>query len=115
MSRTRKTRPLAVRMADAKDHGADFVEIHNHVNDRACDLPDKPDAKEMLNMVGIQTILFKSTSPCHYSFHYNGKNICGCRMCTQHDEHHAENRKNRHEAKEHLNRIRKHVDDEEDF
>jgi hypothetical protein len=112
MSRTRKTRPIPVRMADPKDNGVDYVEIHNHVNDRECDLPESVVDKAMVNMVGGQFIIFKSTKPCHYSFHYNGHNICGCRMCTQHYEHRAERRKERHEAKSELNRIRKHVADE---
>lgn len=113
MSRTRKTRPLHVRMADPKDKGVGYVEVHNHANGRECDLPETHDAK------GIEQsysgpFVEALHRPCHYSWEYKGKNLCGCRMCTGHDYHIQENRQERHEVKEKLNEIKKTHDYEDD-
>lgn len=77
MSRTRKTRPFNVRLADKTDKGVGIKEVHNHI-DRECDLPETltpnvvPEVYEILN----------GQIPCHYSYKYTGKGFCGCPMCT---------------------------------
>ena len=106
MSRTRKTRPLHVRMADPNDNGVGFIEAHNHVNGRECDLPEHADAKS-IEEAGVTFIADNTKRPCHYSWTYKGSNICGCHMCTGHEENKIENRNERHETKEKLNEIKK--------
>lgn len=98
MSRTYKTRPLAVRMLDKKDNAVGVEEVHNHKDGRECDLPPY-DAKSMMNdpRKGIYT-------KCHYYFVYKGVNICGCRMCTGQEDRKTENRKARHSAKNELHK-----------
>lgn len=107
MSRTRKTRPLHVRMADPKDHAVDIVEIHNHINNRGCDLPENHDPKTIEDSYGSPYWASQEDRPCHYGYFFNGTNVCGCRMCTGHDYRIQENRKERHHTKEKLNEIKK--------
>lgn len=99
MSRTRKTRPLQVRMADVKDYGVGYEEVHNHIDGRECDLPENINSK-VLNPDSLKYI--ENNVSCHYSFTYQGVNICGCKMCTGHDIRKHENRKQRHAAKQGL-------------
>lgn len=101
MSRTRKTRPLHVRMVDPKDNGVGYTEVHNHVNGRECDLPDKHDPKTIAESY-TGPFASPENRPCHYSFEYKGKGLCGCKMCTGQVERRAENRKKRHLAKQEL-------------
>lgn len=117
MSRTRKTRPLHVRMADPKDHGVGYVEVHNHADGRECDLPEHPLAKDMEDKVtSPMGSIIQPHRPCHYSFSFNGHGLCGCRMCTGHDEHIRGNRKSRHDAKHDLHEVLKtHEYDSEDL
>lgn len=94
MSRTLKTRPLFVRLADEKDKGVGYIEVHNHKN-RGCDLPQDLIPKNTFynSKVRVEDI------PCHYTWLFTGTNLCACNMCTGHEEHKRENRKNRHEDK----------------
>lgn len=115
MSRTRKTRPLHVRMADPKDHGVEYIEVHNHINGRECDLPVSHDAKSIANSYD-GPFVDAVTRPCHYSWEYKGKNLCGCRMCTGHDFRKQDIRKSRHEAKQELHQVLKtHVYEDEEL
>ena len=86
MSNTRKTRPLAIRMADPKDHGVNYEEFHDHTDGKECDLPS--------------TIVdqFKTNvrPNCYFHFKYVGKNVCGCPMCTNHFGRKWDLRKARH-------------------
>lgn len=118
MSRTRKTRPLHVRMADPNDNGVGYIEVHNHVNGRDCDLPESPNAKTMEGKTDPPeyAVPYKTTKPCHYSWTYQGTNLCGCRMCTGHDLRKQDNRKTRHESKEGLHdALKSHEVDGDEF
>lgn len=113
MSKTRKTRPLHVRMADPKDNGVGYIEVHNHVSGRDCDLPESHDAKGIMSSY-TGPFVEAVNRPCHYSWEYKGKNLCGCRMCTGHDYRIQENRQERHQIKEKLNEIKKTHEYEDD-
>ena len=89
MSKTTKTRPLHVRMADRTDHKVGSVEVHDHRKSE-CTLP--PAGQD-------------GDGPCHYGFAFRGVNVCGCPMCTDRDERRAERRRDRHEAKVALHRV----------
>lgn len=118
MSRTNKTRPLHVRMADPNDHGVGYIEVHNHINGRECDLPETPNAKTMEGKTDSPEYLvpYKTTRPCHYSWTYEGTNLCGCRMCTGHDLRKQDNRKSRHDSKHDLHEaIKSHESDGDEF
>lgn len=110
MSRTRKTRPLHVRMADPKDNGVGIEEIHNHINGRECDLPVHADPKNIEETYPLVYSSKPEERPCYYHFKYTGKNLCGCDMCTDREFHNHENRAERHHTKEKLKDIRKHHD-----
>ncbi len=89
MSRTVKTRPFWVRMADSHDKAVGAVAVHNHI-DRDCDLPEK-------TYFGIAN---QNHYGCHYDFSAQGVNVCGCKMCTGQDERKHKtrvNRQNRHQ------------------
>lgn len=75
MSKTRKTRPLLIRMSDQYDNGAGVTEKHNHKAGE-CDLPEtvieqfQGDARRNLD------------TNCYYAFRYTGHKICPCGMCS---------------------------------
>lgn len=91
MSKTYKTRPLSVRVADATDNGVGCKEFHDH-RDGICDLPPSP----------VEQVKMREQTKCHWSYYYNGHGLCGCGMCTERDERRSERRKNRHESKQSL-------------
>lgn len=95
LSRTKKTRPLYVRMADPTDNGVDFEEFHDHANGNACDLPET---------ISLQA---KEGEPhnCYYHFRYVGVNICGCPMCTDQDGRKALARRSRHNVDKEIEAI----------
>ena len=67
MSRTDKTKPFWVKIADGD---LKAVESHNHT-DGACDLPDPHDAVAFTRL----------TTQCRREFVYTGTNTCGCKNC----------------------------------
>lgn len=89
MSKTTKTRPLHVRMADRTDHKVGRVEIHDH-RKSSCTLPPPGQYGD---------------GPCRYGFAYRGVNVCGCPLCTAQEERRAERRRDRHEVKTSLHQI----------
>lgn len=96
MSRTRKTRPLSVRIADKEDKKVGHVEVHNHIN-HDCDLPAS--LAEAVKTDAWLEARKTGRVPCHYSFTYTGHGVCGCKMCTNQLERKTENRRVRHESK----------------
>lgn len=96
MSRTRKTRPLMVKAADPTDHTVGLEEVHDH-DDGVCNLPERPPRK----LEHVTEIMYRP-GQCYYTWEYKGVGLCGCRMCTAHDEFKADRRKARHEAKREL-------------
>lgn len=70
MSKTWKTRPLMVRMADKRDTGAGIQESHDHTQG-SCDLPGSPE--EQMSQTG---------TTCRYYFKYTGHKICSCNLCS---------------------------------
>lgn len=80
MSKTWKTRPLWVRLADKQDTKAHPMEHHDHTNGHVCDLPESPLA------------FGDRTTQCYWSYKYTGTGLCGCPMCTDHYWHKQENR-----------------------
>lgn len=104
MSKTIKTRPLWVRMADSTDKAVGAVAVHNHIG-RDCDLPDRT----------YRGISQQNHYGCHYEFAYNGVNVCGCKMCTSHYERKHENRVNRQVRHQMGRQIVKNVEVEENL
>lgn len=94
MSKTRKTRPLIVKIFDPTDKSVDIAESHSHEDGLECDLPSRKDLKAIIDahQKGIYT-------RCDYTFSYVGKNLCGCKQCTGQDDRKIERRKTRHSAK----------------
>lgn len=86
MSKTRKTRPLYVRMADPKDNGVDYEEFHDHADGNECDLPDSIHDQ----------IKDDQSRKCFFHFRYVGKGLCGCPSCTDQDGRKAKARRSRH-------------------
>lgn len=89
MSKTRKTRPIHVRMVDKADNGVGMEEHHDHTNGKECDLPGTP-AEEI--------ILQKSEKyrpNCYYHWRFVGKGLCGCPMCTNKIERKLDIKKSR--------------------
>lgn len=74
MSKTKKTRPLTVRMADKTDTDVQYSEHHNHVSG-VCTLPGS--LQEQFKNEPILT-----QGQCYYEWKYSGHRICGCAMCT---------------------------------
>lgn len=68
MSRTDKTKPLWVALADGDHHSAPWhwKDCVHRGGTEECTLPDKP---------GPQG------TRCYWMFRYTGKNICACVMC----------------------------------
>lgn len=109
MSRTDKTRPLNVRMLDAKDIKIGVHEYHNHVKGY-CDLPPRdPKAIEEQHNEIVQNDDRSFRQSCHYDFAYKGSNMCGCKMCTGQDWRKEERRAKRHNAKTSLHNHKKTV------
>lgn len=109
MSRTDKTRPLTVRMLDAKDSKIGIHEYHNHVKGY-CDLPPRdPKAVEEQHDEIIHSEEMTFGKACHYGFAYKGSNMCGCKMCTGQDWRKEERRAKRHNAKTSLHNHKKAV------
>jgi hypothetical protein len=98
MSKTRKTRPLIVRMLDKNDHGVAYTEHHNHT-DGECDLPD-PDPSLILEHQDNN-----NRTKCYYRFAFVGKGLCGCRMCTGQAERKENTRKARHNERKNIKEI----------
>ena len=92
MSRTYKTRPLSVRVHDPKEKDLQPKPIHTcDTGSHECDLPEF-DANALY-----------TGGKCYWSFSFNKpKNICGCNMCTQHEEKIAERREFRKKSKNQL-------------
>ncbi len=87
MSKTDKTKPWRVRMAEHRP----LFEVHNHVSGE-CTLPSSP-----LDPVPIK-------NGCHYAARvlcYPGSCCwgCGCRMCTDYYARKMKRRRERREAK----------------
>ena len=76
MSKTFKTRPLSVRLADSNDNRVSYIENHNHTN-ADCDLPST--VKEQIKLSGED---LRNLS-CYYDFKFIGHKVCGCAMCTE--------------------------------
>ena len=91
MSKTYKTRPLDVRIADPNDHGVDAKEHHNHADGELCDLPESP--REALKLPHTN---------CHYEYAYNGHGLHSCPLCTDKFGRQKKRRRERREAKETL-------------
>jgi hypothetical protein len=86
MSRTDKTKPWWVRVAEHK-----LIEVHNHIGG-VCTLPESPYQR------------LSRHEGCHYrdwNLCYKGNCCygCGCRMCTGYYERKADRRKSRHQAR----------------
>lgn len=75
MSRTRKTRPIEVRMADKSDKGVGATADHNHANGE-CTLPESPTDQLKLTNKEWRDLT------CRWHFAYTGHGLCGCWMCT---------------------------------
>jgi hypothetical protein len=75
MSRTRKTRPIEVRMADKSDKGVGAITDHDHANGE-CTLPETPTAQLKLTNAQWRTLT------CRWHYQYTGHGLCGCQMCT---------------------------------
>lgn len=86
MSKTAKTRPLHVRIADG-DLKPQAVHDHSHGE---CDLIALDDLAHLHD---------EHLTRCRWDFSYDGRNICGCPMCTDQDGRRAERRQSRHEAR----------------
>ncbi len=90
MSRTDKTKPVAVRMIEHPP----LIAEHNH-QDGICDLPPTPlhDQRRYhtsFNCYWMETAVFGYRGCCHG---------CGCRLCTGHWERREERRRSRHQAR----------------
>lgn len=101
MSKTLKTRPLMIKALDPKDHSVALAEEHDHING-VCDLPDRPPKK----LDHVLDMMYRPGS-CYYTWEYTGTQLCGCRMCTCHDEFRAERRKDRQDTKRELRELQK--------
>lgn len=109
MSRTDKTRPISIRMLDAKDNKIGVREIHNHLKG-FCDLPARdPKAVEKQHNEIMQSEEKTFGTSCYYSFSYKGSSYCGCKMCTGQDWRKEERRAKRHNAKTSLKKHTKEV------
>ncbi len=75
MSRTKKTRPLIVRMADKTDTRVEYSEHHNHESG-VCTLPASPKDQ-------FKNGHSRASGGCYYEWEYNGHRVCGCPMCTE--------------------------------
>jgi hypothetical protein len=88
MSRTDKTKPWRVRVAEHHP-----IEIHNHERGY-CDLPPSP----LHGALGVWT-----AGRCSWSdwyLNYDGCcHGCGCRMCTNYNGRRAARRRSRHESR----------------
>lgn len=73
MSRTRKTRPLHVRMSDPTDQRAKAVPHHDIHGHEVCDLPASP-AEQMKLQGGEHT-------KCYWAYTYTGHAVCCCNLC----------------------------------
>lgn len=94
MSRTYKTAPLRVRLANGYVESEPF---HRHVERGVeCDLTERPDPHWSSGR----------DKTCFWHYVYTGENLCGCPMCTAHDERRIERRRARHEAKAKARRTR---------
>lgn len=91
MSKTYKTRPLSVRVADVKDNGVGIKEVHDHRNGE-CDLPSSP----------VEQLKIEGTTKCHWSYAYNGRGLCGCGLCTERFQRRMDRRRERHNSKRSL-------------
>jgi hypothetical protein len=96
MSKTRKTRPLDVRLGDKADKGVDYEVCHNHTNGRDCSLPENPKQQHKLTAAEYRELYYNG---CYYHFKYVGKGVCGCPMCTNKVERKQDITRSRHEAK----------------
>lgn len=90
MSRTFKTRPISVRIADKRDTDISHKEHHDHV-DRECDLP--PDLKVA---IGAEPTV------CHYEYEYNGHGLHSCALCTDKEGRVRDRRRERRTVREQL-------------
>ena len=96
MSRTWKTRPLDVRMADKHDAPVDILEHHDHLEGK-CDLPSNPREQMMeARKTGADT-------DCYFTWGYKGKNLCGCHMCTDYYGRKWDRRRERHSKAKDIN------------
>lgn len=86
MSKTDKTRPFLVRLADHGDLVAQEVHNHRHSD---CNLPELT--------VEAMSVPPRRSQDCYWTFRYDGTNICGCKMCTMRDERHQERKSLRRE------------------
>lgn len=91
MSKTFKTRPISVRIADKNDTHIAHSEHHNHI-DRECDLPLT--VKDAINVESI----------CHYEFKYNGHGLHSCTLCTDKPGRQLARRKERRKVREQLDK-----------
>lgn len=94
MSRTHKTRPLMVKAVDRTDHSVGLTEVHDH-RGGDCTLPEQPPTK----LDDLQEQLYRG---CYFDWEYTGTQLCGCRMCTMHDEFRADRRRDRQKSKREL-------------
>lgn len=108
LSKTDKTRPLAVRMMDPKDTAAGITESHNHEKGY-CDLPERnyKAIEERHRQIAADEYPVPYKDRCSYNFAYKGVNICGCTICSAQFSRREERRKIRHESKKVLGNARK--------
>lgn len=91
MSRTKKTRPLAIRAADRTDGAVEVVLIHDHTNG-VCEA-EGLDVTQVLD-------LENGRGKCHAIVAPTGQvGICGCRWCSGYYERRWERRRERHSAR----------------
>lgn len=99
MSKTLKTRPISVRMADKGDKGVGIQEVHDHRDGKVCDLPEMTDTK-----VYQHNVTFLSGN-CHYQWEYVGVNVCACNVCSDPRGRRNSVRHNRQEARKKIRAI----------
>lgn len=97
MSKTDKTRPFWVKLAD---HPRNYVEQHDH-RDGVCDLPDS------LNDPTTLTHFTWARGNCYYSYSpawiNSGAARCGCQFCQWPWERRASARRSRQNARREAN------------
>jgi len=85
MSRTYKTRPVWVNVAN----GYLATEaVHRHDNS-PCNLPDRRETHSW----------WVAGDDCFWTWVYDGRNLCGCNLCTGYVYRRAERRQSRRKAK----------------
>lgn len=103
MSKTLKTRPLAVRILDMKDHTVGSKETHRHQKGH-CDLPEHniKALMEREDELNNGEYPYKRSESCTYDFAYTGVGICGCKLCTDQFGRKKGVRRTRHKMKSDL-------------